>query len=64
MFIGRETELGFLEDRYNSDRGQLIVLYAKGSPTYFFHVRRLQIPCSLRNFLQGSSARSFPPDSI
>lgn len=27
MFIGRETELKFLNDKYNSDGGQLVVLY-------------------------------------
>ena len=27
MFIGREAELKFLEDKYQEDRGQLIVLY-------------------------------------
>ena len=26
MFIGRETELKFLNDKYNSDGGQLLVL--------------------------------------
>lgn len=29
MFVGRETELKFLEDRYNEKRGQLIVLYGR-----------------------------------
>ncbi len=29
MFIGRETELQFLEDRYNEKKGQLIVLYGR-----------------------------------
>lgn len=29
MFIGREEELNFLEDRYNSADGQLIVLYGR-----------------------------------
>jgi len=27
MFIGRKQELQFLEDRYNSKNGQLVVLY-------------------------------------
>lgn len=29
MFIGREAELKFLEDKYQEDRGQLIVLYGR-----------------------------------
>lgn len=29
MFIGREAELKFLEDRYETDDGQLIVLYGR-----------------------------------
>ena len=29
MFIGRETELKFLNDKYNSDGGQLVVLYGR-----------------------------------
>ncbi len=27
MFLGRETELQFLEDKYTGEGGQLIVLY-------------------------------------
>jgi len=29
MFIGRKQELQFLEDKYNSKGGQLIVLYGR-----------------------------------
>lgn len=29
MFIGRKEELNFLEDRYNSADGQLVVLYGR-----------------------------------
>lgn len=29
MFIGREKELAFLQDKYNDNRGQLIVLYGR-----------------------------------
>ena len=29
MFIGREQELQFLNDRYNENKGQLIVLYGR-----------------------------------
>lgn len=64
MFIGRETELGFLEDRYNSDRGQLIVLYGrrrvgktetlrefcKGKPHVFFSCTQTTDPVQLAKF--------------
>lgn len=64
MFIGRETELGFLEDRYNSDRGQLIVLYGrrrvgktetlrefcKGKPHVFFSCTQTTDPVQLVKF--------------
>ena len=29
MFIGRETELQFLQDKYEENKGQLIVLYGR-----------------------------------
>ena len=29
MFIGRETELKFLEDKYHEKKAQLIVLYGR-----------------------------------
>lgn len=29
MFVGRKTELSFLDDKYNTDGGQLIVLYGR-----------------------------------
>ena len=29
MFIGREAELAFLQNKYDEDRGQLIVLYGR-----------------------------------
>lgn len=29
MFIGREKELGFLESKYEENKGQLIVLYGR-----------------------------------
>ena len=29
MFIGREAELKFLNDKYEADGGQLIVLYGR-----------------------------------
>lgn len=29
MFIGREAELQFLNERYNSNKGELVVLYGR-----------------------------------
>ena len=29
MFIGRESELNFLEERYSSNKGELVVLYGR-----------------------------------
>lgn len=29
MFIGRETELKFLNDKYKEEKGQMIVLYGR-----------------------------------
>lgn len=47
MFIGRQEELAFLEDRYNNDAGQFIVLYGR---------RRLGKTELLRQFCQGKEA--------
>ncbi len=44
MFIGREAELQFLEDKYHTDRGQLIVLYGR---------RRVGKTETLRQFCKG-----------
>lgn len=44
MFIGRETELAFLQDKYNEKRGQLIVLYGR---------RRVGTTETLREFCKG-----------
>ncbi|MBE5947869.1 MAG: ATP-binding protein [Lachnospiraceae bacterium] len=46
MFIGRESELQFLEDRYNRTDGQLIVLYGR---------RRIGKTETLRKFCEGKS---------
>ena len=64
MFIGRERELQFLQDKYNEKKGQLIVLYGrrrvgktetlrefcKDKPHVFFPVRKLPIGSSFPNF--------------
>ena len=44
MFIGRETELKFLEDRYKGKTAQLIVLYGR---------RRVGKTETLREFCKG-----------
>ena len=44
MFIGREAELQFLEDKYQSPGGQLVVLYGR---------RRVGKTETLRRFCQG-----------
>jgi AAA+ ATPase superfamily predicted ATPase len=41
MFIGREQELNFLEDKYNAPGGKLVVLYGR---------RRGQQPLAICNF--------------
>ena len=64
MFIGREAELKFLNDRYEEDKGQLIVLYGrrrvgktetlrefcKGKPHVFFSCIQTTDGIQLRNF--------------
>lgn len=64
MFVGREEELKFLEDKYMDDGGQLIVLYGrrrvgktetlrefcKGKPHVFFSCTQTTDPMQLRNF--------------
>lgn len=44
MFIGRENELRFLEDRYNTPGGQLVVIYGR---------RRVGKTETLRKFCEG-----------
>ena len=64
MFVGREEELKFLQDKYLDDGGQLIVLYGrrrvgktetlrefcKGKPHVFFSCTQTTDPVQLRNF--------------
>lgn len=44
MFIGREAELSFLQDKYDEERGQLVVLYGR---------RRVGKTETLREFCKG-----------
>ena len=45
MFIGREAELKFLKERYNSDKGELVVLYGR---------RRVGKTETLKQFCKGN----------
>ena len=44
MFVGRKTELAFLQDKYDEKRGQLVVLYGR---------RRVGKTETLREFCKG-----------
>lgn len=44
MFIGREAELDFLNDKYEAEGGQLVVLYGR---------RRIGKTETLREFCKG-----------
>ena len=63
MFIGRQNELNYFNNKYNENGGQLIVLYGrrrvgkkfyesfvKESPTFFFPVLKQQMLCSSEIF--------------
>lgn len=64
MFIGREQELAFFNERYEDEKAQLIVLYGrrrvgktetlrefcKGKPHVFFSCTQTTDPVQLRNF--------------
>ena len=64
MFIGRENELQFLNERYNSGKGEMVVLYGrrrvgktetlrqfcKGKPHLFFSCRECTDKLQLKNF--------------
>ena len=44
MFVGRKTELKFLQDKYNSPKAQLVILYGR---------RRVGKTETLREFCRG-----------
>ena len=52
MFIGREAELSFLEEKYHARGGQLIVVYGR---------RRIGKTETLREFCKGKSHVLFVP---
>lgn len=49
MFIGREAELKFLQEKYESENGQLVVLYGR---------RRVGKTETLREFCKRKPNRS------
>lgn len=77
MFIGRESELLFLEDRYNNSVGQLIVLYGrrrvgktetlrqfcKDKPHLFFSCRECTDKLQLKNFSEKLLRENIPAAS-
>ena len=74
MFIGRETELKFLNDKYEEKGGQLIVLYGrrrvgktetlrefcKGKPHVFFSCTQTTDRVQLRNFSNRMLRENIP----
>jgi len=74
MFIGREAELKFLNDKYTDAGGQLIVLYGrrrvgktetlrefcKGKPHVFFSCTQTTDPVQLRNFSSRMLKENIP----
>lgn len=74
MFIGREAELKFLNDKYSDAGGQLIVLYGrrrvgktetlrefcKGKPHVFFSCTQTTDPVQLRNFSSRMLKENIP----
>ena len=74
MFIGRDAELKFLNDKYNAKGGQLIVLYGrrrvgktetlrefcKGKPHVFFSCTQTTGRIQLRNFSERMLKESIP----
>lgn len=74
MFIGREAELRFLEERYEQKDGQLIVLYGrrrvgktealrqfcKNKPHVFFACRECTDPLQLKNFSEVMLKEDIP----
>lgn len=74
MFIGREKELNFLEERYRHTEGELIVLYGrrrvgktetlrqfcKGKPHMFFSCRECTDKLQLKNFSEKMFKENIP----
>ena len=77
MFIGRKQELQFLENKYNTKGGQLVVLYGrrrvgktetlrelcKGKPHIFYSCREVSDKLQLRSFSQKLLRENIPAAS-
>ena len=78
MFIGREKELKFLQDKYDEKKGHLIVLYGRRrvgkteTLKEFYNISRIfstpvhkeRTECSLQNFQSKFCERIFQPNNI
>lgn len=74
MFIGRETELQFLENKYRMNGGQLVIIYGRrrvgktetlrkfceDKPHVFFSCRECTDPLQLKNFSQRMLRENIP----
>jgi hypothetical protein len=74
MFVGRETELNFLRNKYDENKGQLIVLYGRrrigktetlrkfceGKPHVFFSCRECTDKLQLKNFSEQLFKEDIP----
>ena len=74
MFVGRESELNFLEERYSSNKGELVVLYGrrrvgktetlkqfcKDKPHLFFSCRECTDKLQLKNFSEKLLKEKIP----
>ena len=77
MFIGRKQELQFLEDKYNSKNGQLVVLYGRrrvgktetlrefcrNKPHVFYSCREISDKLQLRSFSEKLMNEKIPAAS-
>ena len=74
MFVGRESELNFLEERYSRNKGELVVLYGrrrvgktetlkqfcKDKPHLFFSCRECTDKLQLKNFSEKLLKEKIP----
>lgn len=77
MFIGRESELNFLEERYSRNKGELVVLYGrrrvgktetlkqfcKDKPHLFFSCRECTDKLQLKNFSEKLLREKIPANA-
>ena len=77
MFVGRESELNFLEERYSRNKGELVVLYGrrrvgktetliqfcKDKPHLFFSCRECTDKLQLKNFSEKLLKEKIPANA-